>query len=45
MVKSSEGTLGRKVATFEGGQFVLLVKALRQTRSGKVHGAFLFLDA
>ena len=40
MVKSSEGTLGRKVATFEGGQYVLLVKALRQNRSGQVHGPF-----
>ena len=40
MVKSSENTLRRKMSTFEGGQFVLLVKALRQTRSGQVHGTF-----
>ena len=38
MVKSSESTLQRKMSTFEGGQYVLLVKALRQNRSGQVHG-------
>ncbi|WPT11436.1 hypothetical protein PSENEW3n2_00000874 [Picochlorum sp. SENEW3] len=37
MVKSSESTLQRKMSTFEGGQYVLLVKALRQNRSGQVH--------
>ena len=40
-VKTSESTLQRKMATFEGGQYVLLVKALRQNRSGQVHGAYL----
>ncbi|KAI8114650.1 hypothetical protein M9434_002770 [Picochlorum sp. BPE23] len=37
MVKSAESTLQRKMSTFEGGQYVLLVKALRQNRSGHVH--------
>ncbi|KAI8100265.1 hypothetical protein M9435_006750 [Picochlorum sp. BPE23] len=37
MLKSAESTLQRKMSTFEGGQYVLLVKALRQNRSGLVH--------
>eukprot|EP00890_Picochlorum_soloecismus_P001817 jgi/Picsp_1/2636/NSC_00866-R1_---NA--- len=37
VAKSAEHTLGRKMSTFEGGQYVLLVKALRQNRSGQVH--------
>ena len=39
VAKSAEHTLGRKMSTLEGGQYVLLVKALRQNRSGQVHGA------
>jgi hypothetical protein len=39
MVKSAESTLQRKMSTFEDGQYVLLVKALRQNRSGQMHGA------
>ncbi|KAI8112056.1 hypothetical protein M9434_003380 [Picochlorum sp. BPE23] len=38
VAKSAEHTLGRKMSTFESGQYVLLVKALRQNRSGQVHG-------
>ena len=41
VAKSAEHTLGRKMSTLEGGQYVLLVKALRQNRSGQVHGAFI----
>ena len=41
MVKSSESTLQRKMSTLEGGQFVLLVKALWHNRSGQVHGVCL----
>jgi hypothetical protein len=37
VAKSAEHTLGRKMSTLEGGQYVLLVKALRQNRSGQVH--------
>jgi hypothetical protein len=43
VAKSAEHTLGRKMSTFEGGQYVLLVKALRQNRSGQVHGACIFV--
>ena len=43
VAKSAEHTLGRKMATLEGGQYVLLVKALRQNRSGQVHGACIVL--
>ena len=42
VAKSAEHTLGRKMSTLEGGQYVLLVKALRQNRSGQVHGAFVY---
>jgi hypothetical protein len=38
MVKSSERTLQRKMCRFQEGQYVLLVRALRQNRSGQVHG-------
>ena len=43
MVKSAESTLQRKMSTFEGGQYVLLVKALRQNRSGQVHGTCILV--
>ncbi|KAI8114653.1 hypothetical protein M9434_002773 [Picochlorum sp. BPE23] len=37
VAKSAEHTLGRNMSTLEGRQYVLLVKALRQNRSGQVH--------
>jgi hypothetical protein len=43
VAKSAEHTLGRKMSILEGGQYVLLVKALRQNRSGQVHGACLLV--
>jgi len=42
VAKAAEHTLGRKMATFEGGQFVVLVKALRLSRSGEVHGSSIY---
>jgi hypothetical protein len=38
VAKSAEHTLGRKMSALEGGEFVLLVKALRQNKSGQIHG-------
>ena len=43
VAKAAEHTLGRKMSTFEGGQYVLLVKALRQNRSGQVHGTCILI--
>lgn len=44
VAKSADQTLRRKMATFEGGQFVVLVKALRQDRSGRIQGMVLVCD-
>ena len=43
VAKSAEHTLGRKMSKLEGGQYVLLVKALRQNRSGQVHGTCILV--
>ena len=39
VAESAKSTLGRKMATFHGGEFVVLVKCLKKDRKGILSGS------